>query len=203
MKKDSGIAFNSSFAVNLRSWIEREQRDRKALGTKGNVKNELAKHCGVTLMTVSNWYNGVNEPKPETRKKVAEFFHEAESTLYEEQRKKSALPDTERMVNDSAAWCSLEESCTTEEAREFVENWRCRMPDFFSRTIAFVSLAYALNNSQEASVLPITEHYKFPPETVANMIISAYCRELERALCKLSAPNYAIGWSDTIGGDER
>lgn len=55
--------------------IEFSQRLRELRQDKGLSMKQLAKELGTTDATVSNWENGINEPKISYLKSIAVYFN--------------------------------------------------------------------------------------------------------------------------------
>lgn len=174
--------YDSPFAVNFRKHIDRTQAACKAEKPKRNIRKELARHCGVSEQTISNWYNGNNEPKPELRGKVASFFRVSESDFYGTE---TDLFDSD-FINDVALWEKLESICKEEDI-EYIENFRKQYPCFFSHLIQVLHATSKLDLHHRLGGQVEIGNLIIPKRNLAKMLIGSFCRKLEQAMC------YAIG----------
>ena len=179
--------YNSLFAVNFRNLIDKAKDGYQKLGRKKNIRKELADHCGVSEQSISNWYNGKNEPDPMQRKAIAEYFGIAEDFLFGDHSLRRSI----RIASEEKTSFDVKQIWTAIFKSAFDGG-----QDYFSRAI---SLFFAYSEfvpemlkciTRAAQLLedkttPIKlEDLTIDKEFAVRMLIRAYCEQLEKALIK-------------------
>lgn len=177
--------YNSLFAVNFRNLIDKAKDGYQKLGRKKNIRKELADHCGVSEQSISNWYNGKNEPDPMQRKAIAEYFGIAEDFLFRDHspRQNIQFSDEEQAdFDDDQIWDGIMKSTAGVSVDNVVAAVVLRevFYEFVSETLKCITRAAHVlkdkNTRFEFEDLAITKEF------AAKMLIHDYCEHIEAAL---------------------
>lgn len=177
--------YNSLFAVNFRNLIDKAKDGYQKLGRKKNIRKELADHCGVSEQSISNWYNGKNEPDPMQRKAIAEYFGIAEDFLFRDHspRQNIQFSDEEQAdFDDAQIWDGIIRSASGVSIDNAVAILTLydTFYEFVPETLKCITRAAHVlkdkNTRFEFEDLAITKEF------AARMLIHDYCETIEKAL---------------------
>ena len=175
--------YNSLFAINFRVLVDGTKDGFQRAGKKKNVRKELAEHCGVSEQSISNWYNGKNEPDPMQRKAVAEYFKLPEDYLFRDHSSIRGVKFVDKRIpdyDDSSAWEALERTAKSEKQLEIIRMVSRFRPDLFSGILDIFSLM--ISESEMDDYLIEFEGAIVSRNIIVDYLIHQYCSNLETAL---------------------
>lgn len=177
--------YNSLFAVNFRNLIDKAKDGYQKLGRKKNIRKELADHCGVSEQSISNWYNGKNEPDPMQRKAIAEYFGIAEDFLFRDHSPRQNIQfscEEQADFDNDQIWDGIMKTAAGVSADDAVAAFAlCEaFYEFVPETLKCITrAAHVLKDKStrfEFEDLAITKEF------AARMLIHDYCEHIEKAL---------------------